>query len=463
MTRMKSFTRFAAVLLLAALVAVPSFAAARGKADFTRIVALGDSLMAGYESGSLNNAHQPFSPPAQFARQVGATDFQQPLISFPGVAPEIILTDISKFPPTLVPAPGLGQPLNLNLPRPYNNLAVPGATIGSLLKVTGAENPPIGYFPVVLRGQGTAVQQALALHPTFILADPGNNDYLGAATAGTPALLTSSADFKAQYAAFLDALIAGAPDAGIVVSNLPENFLKLPFFTAIPPVLINPATNQPVVGPDGKPIFYITQSGGQTVQLDANSFVLLPYSGLLQQGYGIPPALKAVPPFNALPHTGEPLPDIATLTGAEAATIVAAVKDFNNTITTLAAARNIPVANLSAVFDQAVAGLNIGPFHFSSAFISGGLISLDGIHPTDIGYALMTNAFIKATNDAYGTNIPVVSIAQFFANNDNIIHMASGLPATGMWGFAVSEQAKEQMLASFRAPALRHRHFAASH
>ena len=43
MTRIKSFSRFVAVLALALLTAVPMFAAARGSADFSHFVAIGDS------------------------------------------------------------------------------------------------------------------------------------------------------------------------------------------------------------------------------------------------------------------------------------------------------------------------------------------------------------------------------------------------------------------------------------
>jgi len=446
--RIRSFIRFAAVLLLAALVAVPTFAA-RGSADFTRVVALGDSLMAGYEAGSLNNAHQDFSPAAIFARQVGTTDFQQPLISYPGVVPELQLVDVSKVPPTILPAPGQGAPLNLGLQRPYNNLAIPGAQLGDLMKFTGPDVPVTSnpYFSLILRGLGTAAQQAVALKPTFILMDIGNNDFLGAATHGTPALLTPKDTFSQQYNALLDFLVAGAPNAGMVVSNLPANFLGIPFFTAVPPVVLNPATNTPLLV-NGAPIYYITQSGGKTVQLGPGSYVLLTAAstGLLQQGYGIPAALKPVVP---LPHVGEPLPDAVTLTADEAAAITQAVKDYNTIITTAAAQRNIPVADFSALFDRMEAGLHIGPFAFNTSFIEGGLIGLDGIHPTEIGYTLGANEFIKTTNAAYGTDIPLASIYPLFQNNDNVFKIQGGQPWTSTMGFALSPEAAKQIIDTF--------------
>jgi len=145
---MKRYLQSAAALLLAAVVAVPVFAA-RGSADFTRFVALGDSYGAGFESSSLNVNHQQFSWPAIIAKQVGlrlctpadtATSvcFAQPLVSFPGIANELILQSIAPPSPIITPAPGAGQPLMLTFGRPYNNLSVPGATVGALLSVTGA-------------------------------------------------------------------------------------------------------------------------------------------------------------------------------------------------------------------------------------------------------------------------------------------------------------------------------------
>ena len=65
-----SFFRNAAAVVLTAAVALPGFAAARGTADFSRFVAIGDSFGAGLEAGSLNERHQVVSWPAVIARHV---------------------------------------------------------------------------------------------------------------------------------------------------------------------------------------------------------------------------------------------------------------------------------------------------------------------------------------------------------------------------------------------------------
>src|SRR5258708_17740888 len=106
MIRIRTFARIAAVTFLVAAAALPSFAA-RGSADFTTFVAIGDSYGAGFESGALEINHQLYSWPAIIAKQVGlticspsatATDhcFAEPLISFPGLGStsELQLNDI---------------------------------------------------------------------------------------------------------------------------------------------------------------------------------------------------------------------------------------------------------------------------------------------------------------------------------------------------------------------------------
>ncbi|HSP34744.1 MAG TPA: SGNH/GDSL hydrolase family protein, partial [Thermoanaerobaculia bacterium] len=323
----KTICRLAAVAALALVVAAPTFAAARGSADFTRLVVLGDSYGAGVESGSLNERHQPYSWGATLARQVGAPNFVQPLVSYPGIGAELQLNDIIAYPPVITPAAGQGQPLLLTYPAPYNNLSIPGARVADLTTLTGTEavtNTQTAFAQFILRGQGTAVQQAIAQKPTFIAIWIGGNDLLGAVLAGTPAALTPTADFRTAFTKMLDQLIAGAPNAGIVVGNLPTAAQALPVLTTVAPYLINPFDRKPVIGPNGQKIYFIADlGGGQIGQLSDTSAVLLPCSAQLATGFGIPAALGADPRFANLPNLGKPLPDACVVTQTEAAAIAA--------------------------------------------------------------------------------------------------------------------------------------------
>src|SRR5438034_3430006 len=154
MTRIRSIT-----LLLIAFVAAPAFAA-RGKADFTVFVAIGDSFGAGYSSSSLNQNHQIYGWPAVIAKQVGLpicatnaaiTDkcFALPLISYPGIPAEFVL-----LPSGPIPGTGLGNPLMSGFGRPFNDLSVPGFTVGAALTITGADASGGALGQIILRGLG---------------------------------------------------------------------------------------------------------------------------------------------------------------------------------------------------------------------------------------------------------------------------------------------------------------------
>ncbi len=309
--------------------------------------------------------------------------------------------------------------------RPYNNLAVPGYTVGATMFFTGAE-PTSGLGQAILRGLGTEVDQAIALKPTFIAIWIGGNDFLGAISQGTTTNLTPLATFTAQYGAMLDKLIAGAPNAGMVVGTLPTNLLSVPLTSTLPPYAIDPSLHLIIV--NGAPIPLFTDLGGGTFgPLPAGSVVPLSAIADLQQGYGLPPQLKTIPPFSALPHTGEPLPDKDWLSPTELATFIQRINDYNSAIVAAAAARQIPVADINGMFNSFASGVTYGGVTLKKDFISGGLFSNDGTHLDDIGYTIFANTYIKAINAGYGDDIPVAPITRFFMNNGSQFGFGSNM------------------------------------
>jgi lysophospholipase L1-like esterase len=464
MTRIRSFARIATVALAIAVIAAPGFAAV-GSANFKTVVAIGDSYGAGFESNSLNEHHSVYSWPAIVAKQLGiplctlgssATDncFAQPIVSYPGIGPEMTLMDISTYPPVIVNAPGQGAPLNTTFGRAFNNVSIPGANVADTLNVTGAVAKPtrgveqLAQF--ILRGPVSEVDAVTSLKPTFILVWIGGNDFLGSATNGTAAGLTPLATFTTAYGQMLDKLVATG--AGVVVGTLPTNPASVPFFRTVPTVLINPATRTPVLGPGGTPITLVGQTDVSPFvgQLQAGSFVTLPAGSLIAQGFGIPSALKPLlDPTNKLPLFGTPLPDAVILTPAEQAALVGRIADYNTAITAAASARNIPVADIKGLFDRFATGINVGPFHLTSDYITGGIFSLDGVHLTDIGYTLFANEYIKAINAGYGTHVPVASVATFMQNNDPATKMASGAAAYPGMMWIMSDEASKSLAQMF--------------
>lgn len=435
MTRNKSFSRIAAALL-ALLIAVPVFAA-RGTADFSRFVALGDSFGAGVSSVGMNVRHQQNSWPAVIARQVGlnvacTTDgprcFQIPYISEPGILPELELVSLS--PLTLALKPGLGAPINSGLGRPYNNMSIDGAEVADLINGPSGDGNEALNSIIVTRNLGTPVRQVLSLNPTFIAIWIGGNDAFNAVqTGGDPSKMTSVGDFVRDYSALLDQLIAGAPNAGMVVGTLPSNVRLVPFVNAVPTILVG-ANRVPVRDPQGNLIPLIGElDGGQIGPLPQGSAILLPASSLVASGFGIPAALAPLLP--GLPNVGKPLPGAAVLTPAEITAINQRLAAFNSAITSAANSRNIPVANIDGLLQRLAAGTMVGPFRFDLSFLTGGVISLDGFHLTDIGYTFFANEYIRTINREYGTRIPLSSIARFIEGGPagvQPIFGTSGLP-----------------------------------
>jgi len=180
------------------------------------------------------------------------------------------------------------------------------------------------------------------------------------------------------------------------------------------------------------------------------SFVTLAASSLLGSGFGIPAALA--PAFPQLPNAGKPLPGAVVLTPDEFSTIQSRIADYNNVITTAAAARNIPVADIKGLFDRVANGTEfVGPFQLTGAFITGGFFSLDGIHLTDIGYTMFANEYIKAINRGYDTHIPLASVADLLANNGATFLTLSGLPMTTT-EYSISPEAGTSMMQMLNPP-----------
>jgi hypothetical protein len=52
-------------------------------------------------------------------------------------------------------------------------------------------------------------------------------------------------------------------------------------------------------------------------------------------------------------------------------------------------------------------------FTLTSAYVYGGAFSLDGIHPSPRGYALIANEFLNAINGKFGSNFKGVNLGNY--------------------------------------------------
>jgi phospholipase/lecithinase/hemolysin len=387
----------ALVSLLALVLLVPGAALAvnTGSADFTNYVSAGDSLTAGFMSGSLIDTSQLHDYPLIIATQAGVSDFEQPLVSPPGIP--AILHLVGLFPTVIVPEPGQGQPENLHLPRLYNNLAVPGETAGTMITVSSdvpSTGKP-GLHDLILRGFGTQLEEVIGAKPTFVTLWIGNNDALGAATSGDLTKLTPLPVFTHEYQTIVGA-IASMTGAKMAIANIPD-VTSIPFVTTIPPILVDPTTNQPVII-NGGTVPLIGPKG----LLEPGDHVLLSAGPDLARGLGIPRPLG----------TGLPLPASDVLLAADAATIDNQIAGYNAVIQAAAQQVGAAFVDANALLKQlATTGIEVGGIPFDASFLTGGVFSYDGVHPTHFGYAFVANAFIAAINAKFGADIPPANLS----------------------------------------------------
>lgn len=241
-----------------------------GEADFSKVIAIGNSVGAGYMNGALYLDGQNNSYPALIAKQLeqaGGGSFNQPTLLETAVNGCFNPTGgctLGRLYLKLVngsPTPTPKTPGNLEALAPYagdkaalNNFSAPGLTIQTaLLPLTGgpaAANPFYNpYYARFASNPGTSTvigdaAAAMANGGTFFLYSLGLNDVLGYATGGasTPALLTSEAAFSAALNAGISALLTANPEANGVVANIPD-VVDLPFFNTVPyaPIPLNSA------------------------------------------------------------------------------------------------------------------------------------------------------------------------------------------------------------------------------
>lgn len=405
-----------------------------GEQLFSDYVAIGNSLTAGFMDGGLVINGQRNSYPRLIATQIGAPEFDQPYISFPGVgstkdpvnhpadaagvlywngsAPAVV----DWTPMTTVMDPASGFLMALTLPTPYHNLGVPGATMHDVMNAIDATtSSPVGnsYFNFINRptlfgnvnvpavaGVSPAYQTAsmfraaVAKGPKLLTCWIGNNDILGSAMAGTDAAITSSASFQAEYTALLQSLAGGLVQRNgfpstIVVANIPS-ITSIPYFVQRAFIEADAPGGLGVVWPWG-------------YEEATTELVTFPGLAWLQDAA----------------NAGNPVPAGYTLSTAEVASIATAVATYNGIIAGVAAAVNASGYATCGVFDAnaLMAGLPVAQrTHFMFLEAAYGeavaaqttLFSLDGVHPNNMGYAVVANGFIEKINELAGTSVATI-------------------------------------------------------
>lgn len=422
------------------LTAPPSLGGISGDANLTKIVSLGNSLTAGYQNGTLYISASQYAYPYLIAKQAGV-EMSGIAISDPGLGGRLEVKSLSPF--TLFTNSKSGSILNQNYPQPFQNLGVPGALAYDVVSATSSTNcasalfggTPNPFFDIILRngatGTKTPIQLALEQNPTFITLWIGNNDVLGYATSGgvSPAAPTPLVNFQTIFTGIENAIKAAGKQGKGVVANIP-NVTAIPFFNTVGPqiALSTPWFQLKAIGVNG--LVYQKSSGVGVADsvslLTGTNLVTLrgsTYAPLLGQqtgkfyrdlGIAVPVGIDTTKPFGF--HPQNPWPNSLILDSDEILIAVTAINNFNTVIANFATAVNFGLVDINKLFNDIrqndfTGGTVFNGKVFTTTFVTGGLFSLDGVHPSSQGQGIIANEFIKVINSKFNAKFPLVDVS----------------------------------------------------
>jgi hypothetical protein len=424
-----------------------------------RIVGVGDSLTAGVQSDGLlgQNTTNPIpNSPFPFAFQTQENGFwallwQQanpglsisdpstsplPLIAPPGVG--TLLVPNAQFQPTPIVAAcgpsnlvaylyGTALSTRLNATVSPYDLGIPGQTLHEAIyqyQPTGPCNPPAGatgalapllmenaYFYPILGTWGptiTQLQAAVSLHGTIDTVWLGSNDVLKSAFSGGLVSTTNPREFATDLATVVQTLQKSG--AKVAVANLVDVlgaafFFPGPTFVQSLTALLEKAGVPPALA------VVIAQERALEVQQRYGIGAGGGYITL--QGVAIiAAAIAAAAPLTgkyALSAQGD------YVTVALATQLKAANLAYNAAIANVAKTNGAALVDVYSLFVAAEKnGYPINPPTCCTLQFGGGFFSLDGLHPSDTGYAVLGNLFISTIDGAFGTSIPQVNVKAIY-------------------------------------------------
>ncbi|QDA59844.1 SGNH/GDSL hydrolase family protein [Hymenobacter jejuensis] len=438
------------------------FKASNGTADFSRYIAVGNSLTAGYSDGGLYLEGQLNSYPnllAQQFKKVGGGDFAQPLFAsgqengsgylrltgFTASGSPITTPVTDKL--ALRAGATAAKPLYTKYLDPVQNLGVPGIRMSDIETAGYGSTQGNPYFERITPDATptqTYLQRVAASNPTFFTEWLGNNDVLGFATAGGAASsLTPVADFTDKTNKVIDALTANGAKG--LVSTIPD-VTGIPFFTTVgpsfkatltenkvPAIIVHTGGLSTTPGTTIKTITVPTTDikdatgGKQLFTLTSAPYLPLfgrpntgkPWRDVYTQAKASLPPTVTLSVFLALQgidttkafgaDVKNPIPSTLVLDDAEQKLVATATTAFNSAITAKATAKGLAIFDANGFFSRvATGGFVTNGVNNTASFISGNLFGLDGVHPTPRGYAVLANEMIRVINQQYGASIPSV-------------------------------------------------------
>ena len=446
-----------------------------GTANFSNYVALGDSFAAGYSDGALFVRGQQGAYVNVLANQfkaAGGGEFKTPLMNdnLGGLLLDgNVIAGTRLYFNGQAPVAVSGKPsteVTTKLTGPFNNMGMPGAKsfhlvapgYGNLAGVAfGTANPYFARF--ASSATATVIGDALAQNPTFFTLWIGGNDVLSYATSGglgkdqtgnlNPATyssndITDPTVYASIYKSLVDNLTANGAKGAVV--NLPY-ITALPYFTTVPynPVPLDAATagqlnagyavyNGGLQQMVANKLLTAEEAAKRTIKFAAGSNAVVLVDEYLTNllGYGLPSYRQATKEdlvlLTARTFIGRtvggdptkvnglsvPLTDVWVLTKSEIAEVKKATDAYNTTIESIATQKGLALVDSKVVMAQlSSGGVRFGNYVMSSTYVTGGAFSLDGVHPSARGYALIANKFVEAINKTYNATLRTVNLGDY--------------------------------------------------
>jgi len=428
-------------------------AANAGPLDFTSYVAVGNSLTSGYSDGGLYNEAQATSYPAILAQQFaktgkGPSAFVQPSFSTArkdgsgyvklvnsfvnGVAvaapvqpsaansflgEQVAYTGTNPAFPTELEAYTGSQPDNLGVPgisvlsADRTASSTGNATVDALTRGAAAAYGTLNNFyqrllPAADRGTKDYVTYIGQKNPTFFSCWMGNNDVLTYATAGGVASasnpfsgLTDTTSFGKGYRNIVAAISKGGSVKG-VCANIP-NVTTIPYFNTVTVAAVLASYKAAI--PTIANIYVTARTSATTTATAARAATATDLLTLTAQAY-----IAANPGVGTSPAA--PIPSQYVLDPIEQTEVANRTTQLNAIIAKTARQNKLALADMNTFFTGiAQQGVVTNAVNNTATFATGNLFSLDGVHPTPRGYALVANEFIRVINSYYGAGIPSVA------------------------------------------------------
>lgn len=381
---------------------------------FSKYIAVGGSLTAGYTNGGLYREGQLSSFPNLIAQQVGVK-FDQALFSveqangtgYWATTPTNTSLQFDKISDKL--AIFTTSPLTLTKYSGsiVNNYGVVGLRVSDVNKAGFGNAKTQGFNPFFERilpvgkeemSYTDFVKESSA---TFFVASIGEQDLLSYAISGGKVSMTETSSFAFNIQQLLDALVINKAKG--ILTNIP-NVLDLPYF--------NFYSFQELAKNVGSTDIYITTGNGIIRTATPNDKILME-------------AISNVGKVNAVNQKkglsmAYPLTTEEVLDKDEISIITSRLSDFNGVLKLEAEKRGFVLADLNTIYDQIKSKTyTVNGLKFDNSLFTGGFFSLDGINPTPRGSAVIANEIIKVINENYKnslkTAIPSLDVTKFEA------------------------------------------------